>query len=114
MTLNLESLAVDCIIGDLPEERLRPQRLTVDVSLRLPDAAADSDDLADTVDYAELAEKIRRALVAAECRMIERAAKIVLGLCLENPLVASAGVKVVKRGAVPGLEAASVVMEAER
>jgi dihydroneopterin aldolase len=114
MTLRLESLAVDCIIGDLPDERLRPQRLTVDAALTIADEAADSDELADTVDYAALAENIRRALVEAKCRMIERAAKTALGVCLENPLVEAAEVKVVKRGAVPGLEAASVVMEARR
>ena len=40
MKLKLNSLAVDCIIGDMPEERTAPQTITVDVALTLSAAAA--------------------------------------------------------------------------
>ena len=43
--------------------------------------------------------------------MIERAAKVALDLCLADPKVAKARVKVTKSGAVPGLESASVTLE---
>lgn len=111
MTLELDGLLVDCIIGDLPDERTRAQRLRLDVALVVDDAAAESDELADTVDYASLAGRIRSALVAARCRMIERAARVALDLCLEDPKVGKARVKVTKSGAVPGLESASVTLE---
>ena len=110
MTLELESLAVDCIIGDLPEERTKAQRLIVDIRLEIDDAAAHSDSLADTVDYAALAARIREALSAAKCRMIERAAKVVGDVCLSEPKVLAAKVRVVKSGAVPHLESAEVVL----
>ena len=54
--------------------------------------------------YAALAESIRAALVAAKCRMIERAAKVVYD-CLPT---SAARVVVTKAGAVPGLASASV------
>lgn len=110
MTLELESLAVDCIIGDLPEERTKAQRLIVDIRLEIDDAAAYSDSLADTVDYAALAGKIRAGLSSAKCRMIERAAKVVRDICLAEPLVRSAKARVVKSGAVPHLESAEVTL----
>ena len=48
--LELRGLEVECIIGDLPEERGREQRLLVDVSLGCDLAAAGaSDALCDTV-----------------------------------------------------------------
>jgi dihydroneopterin aldolase len=112
MKLKLNSLKVSCIIGDLPEERIREQVLSVDVSLTVPDRAAESDELADTVDYAVLARRISDALAAAKCRMIERAAKVVADVCLAEPLVEAAEVRVVKSGAVENLASAEAVLEA--
>ena len=77
MTLELNGIEVECIIGDMPEERERMQRVVVDASLEICDDAALSDALNDTVDYAELVESIRSALIETMCRMIERAAKVV-------------------------------------
>jgi dihydroneopterin aldolase len=108
MLLELNGLEVDCIIGELPDERIRKQRLTIDAKLEIASASADSDDLSDTVDYAALGDAIRAALVSAECKMIERAAKVVYEICVSDPKVRSATVKVTKAGAVAGLASASV------
>ena len=110
MTLRLEGIDVDCVIGDRPDERVRKQRLLVDVELSVGDTAAETDDLADAVDYAELAERIRAALVESKCRLIERAAKVVRDVCLADPRVAAARVSVTKAGAVPHLGSASAVL----
>ena len=107
MLLELNGIDVDCIIGELPDERIRKQSLSVDVALEIDDASAESDDLRDTVDYAALAKSIRKALVAAECRMIERAAKVAYDVCVADTKVRSASVKVTKAGAVPHLASAS-------
>ena len=107
MQLELNGLEVDCVIGELPEERVRNQRLILDVQLDVCDDSAFSDELADTVDYAALADSIRTALVAAECRMIERAAKVAYDVCVANSMVRTASVKVTKSGAIPHLASAS-------
>ena len=114
MKLRLDGIAVECIIGDLPSERNRLQRLRVDVELVVPDAAATSDDIADTADYAALAEKVRSALVAAKCRLVERAAKLAAEACLSDARVESATATLAKAGAVEGLEAASAEWTAAR
>ena len=111
MRLELNGIEVDCVIGERPDERLRDQRLRVDVTLEIPDDVAESDALADTVDYAALAEGIRAALVAAKCKMIERAAKVAWTVCRGDARVKSARVKVTKAGAIPHLESASAVYE---
>lgn len=111
MRLELNGIDVDCIIGELPDERVRKQRLRVDVSLEIADAVADTDRLEDTVDYAATAERIRAALVAAECRMIERAAKVAAEACRADSKVKSVRAKVTKFGAIPHLESASAVWE---
>ena len=112
MKLELNGIDVDCIIGERPEERTHPQRLRVDAVLTIGDRASETDELSDTVDYAALTERIREALVAAKCRMIERAAKVVLDLCLEDVKVSAAKVRVVKSGAIEHLESAAAVIEA--
>ena len=113
MQLELNGIDVDCVIGERPDERTRLQRLSVDVALEIPDAAAETDDLADTVDYAALAESIREALIAAKCRMIERAAKVAWDVCRADRRVRLATVRVTKAGAVAHLESASVVYRGE-
>ena len=114
MKLELNGIDVECIIGERPDERTRLQHLRVDVVLTIGNRAAETDALADTVDYAALTEKIRSALVAAKCRMIERAAKVVCDLCLADAKVSAAKVRVVKSGAIPRLESAAAVIEATR
>ncbi len=111
MKLKLNGLEVACIIGDLPEERERVQTLRIDVELEISDRAAETDALADTVDYAALAARIRAALREARCRMIERAARVVYDVCRREKLVRAARVAVRKSGAIAGLSSAEVVYD---
>jgi dihydroneopterin aldolase len=109
--LRLNGIEVACIIGDLPEERQREQRLVVDAALELDlSAAAASDALADTMDYAALTRRIRERLRGAKCRLVERAAALVLEECLADSRVMRATVAVRKSGCVPGLASAEVVL----
>ncbi len=107
MILELNALSVECVIGDRPSERTQPQRLLVDVRLEIDETVSESDALEDTVDYAALTEKIREALAKSQCRMIERAAKVVWKICRAFPSVRHATAKVTKAGAVPHLASAS-------
>jgi len=114
MILELNGIDVDCIIGERADERNRLQNLRVEVRLDICEKAAESDDLSETVDYAALTESIRFALVEAKCKMIERAARVVWDVCLANPIVRSATVRVTKFGAIPHLISASAVFSAGR
>ncbi len=108
-TIRLHSIEVMCILGDLPEERVKEQRIVVDVALELDlSLAASTDDLTDTVDYALLVGNIREALEESQCRLLERATEIVAGVCLEDPRVVRASVSIKKFASVPGLGCAEV------
>ena len=113
MTLKLKEIDVDCILGELPKERVKTQRILVDVSLEISDLAGETDELDDTVDYAALTKAIRTTLTTAECRMIERAAKLVVETCLRfgRGKVFAATAAVTKTGAIPHLKSATVVAE---
>jgi len=114
MKLRLNGIDVACVIGERPDERTRLQALRIDVELTVPETAGETDELSDTVDYAALTDRIRKALVAAKCRMIERAAKIACETCLTDPKVSFVRASVMKSGAIPHLESAEAVHEQGR
>ena len=109
MKLKLNGIEVDCVIGERPDERVRKQTLCVDIELDIFGRAAETDELSDTVDYAALTEKVRAALVAAKCKMIERAAKVVYDVCCLEAKVRAATVSITKAGSVLGLSSATVI-----
>lgn len=113
MKLLLNEIEVECVIGDLPEERTGTQMLKIDVELEISELAGETDELRDTVDYAALTEEIRETLVRAECRMLERAAKLVVDTSLKfgRGKVFAAKATVTKSGAIAHLKSASVIAE---
>lgn len=114
MELEIKGIEIDCVIGERPDERMRLQRLRVDVRLAIGDKAAETDRLEDTVDYVALADRIRSRLTEAKCRMIERAAAIAAEAARSFPGVISAEVSVTKSGAVPGIASATATMRVGR
>ena len=114
MKLYLNSLEVNCILGDLPFEREVSRSIIVDVELDIPDAAAKSDDLSDTVDYAALTAEITRVLTNAKCRLIERAAFLVAETCVKFSPVRSATARVTKPGAIEHLKSATAEYTLDR
>ena len=113
MTLEISGIEVDCVIGERPDERTRLQRIRVDAMLETDGKAALTDELADAVDYVTLAEAIRKALVEAKCKLIERAAEIAVSEAMKFAPVQAAQVRVTKSGAVPGICSASATARKE-
>jgi dihydroneopterin aldolase len=74
--------------GVLPEERTHGQRFVVDATLSIDTrAAAASDDLADTVDYAALARALVAAVEGEPVDLIETLAQRLADVCLADPRV---------------------------
>ena len=115
MTLRLDGIDVECILGERPNERTVPRPVRIDLSLKVKDDAATSDELSDAADYAEIVEKVREALVAARCRLVERAAKLVAEVCLAaSDKVISVEAAVTKTAPVPHLRGATAVYTLSR
>ncbi|MBQ6102413.1 MAG: dihydroneopterin aldolase, partial [Kiritimatiellae bacterium] len=90
-------------MGVYPEERRDFRELEADVLLSADlRAAGRSDDLADTVDYAALAERLRAVAAASRFRLLEALAEALAAEALANPRVAAAEIVLRKPGAVPG------------
>ena len=111
MILRINDLQIECILGDLPDERRIPQLISVSVELELGDDAGTGDRLDSTVDYVSLAKRLSSALRAAKCHLLESAAKLIAEECLDIPLIKKARCTVRKTGRIKGIGSAEAVYE---
>jgi D-erythro-7,8-dihydroneopterin triphosphate epimerase len=105
---------VHTVIGTYEQERDAPRELRVNVSFVPRDeTAAESDNLADGVDYAAVGEQVVALGKTNRFLLIEKFAGEVLKLVLAHPRVRSAEVEVVKPAALPYAESVSVTLSGE-
>jgi dihydroneopterin aldolase len=115
-TIELERVPAHCIVGILPRERVEPQTIFLDVSLDIDfAAAAASESVEDTVDYAALADALEALVVEGRFQLIEtmaeRCAEHVLS---EHPAVQRVRMVVHKPAAVPRAADTRVRVERSR
>ena len=107
----IDDLAIECVIGDDPDERTRLQTVFVSVELETDfTAAARSDALADAIDYRALSERLSAVAVNGRFRLVEALSRALLSECMSDPRVKSAKVSVRKPGVPPGAAAARAVV----
>ncbi len=81
----IEKLEALCRIGCTAEERAFPQIVTVDVNIFLPlDKSAQSSQLSDTVDYANVTDGIKNLLLKDEFKLLETAAERIAAFILKD------------------------------
>lgn len=108
--IRLRSLAVTARHGVLAHEKTTPQPFLLDIDLAVDLAwAGRSDDLADTVSYADVADRAARIVAGESVDLIERLAERVAQECLAaSEFVEAATVEVHKPHAPVGLPFADV------
>jgi dihydroneopterin aldolase len=101
--------------GVLPEEQVRAQPFEVDLELQVDLAAAGaSDDLADTVSYADVIDAVRRVVADERYALLERLATRIADVCTQDPRVAGVVVEVRKLRPPLPAEVAYVAVRIER
>ena len=112
----IRNLELRSVIGVEDWERLMPQRLVVDIEVRGDfSAVAESDDLADAVDYREICVKAGEVAANGGYKLIETLAdRIASTLLAVHPRITSATVAVHKPLALAGFGRADVAVEVTR
>ncbi len=111
----IRNLEIHAILGVLPEERTTPQTVRVNVTLDTDTrSAAASRALADTIDYAALAEAITRLTEDAAHLLVETLAEDIAGLALADQRVRGVTVEVSKPEALAAADAVGVSIYRER
>lgn len=101
--------------GVYPAERERGQVFVVDLVLECDLApAAASDDLADTVDYGELAERVARAVGETRFALLEALARHLAGVALADARVTAVEVAVAKPDVALPVEVERVAVRLRR
>lgn len=107
----IDGLRLASTLGVHPEERAAPRELIAHLRLGVDLApAARSDALADTVDWAALCAKLRAVAARRADRLAETLASALADAVLEHPRVAWVRLRLDKPGALPGVDALSVVL----
>ena len=95
--IELRGLWAMGIHGVLPEEQTRAQPFEVDLDVGVDLAPAGrSDDVSDTVDYGELAERVAGVVSTEHFQLLERLAERIAEVVLEDPRATSVTVAVRK------------------
>lgn len=113
--ITLTGLRVHGYHGVYDSERRDGQEFVIDAALELDTSvAAASDDLADTVNYGELAEALAAVVAGAPVNLLETLADRLMQVCLADPRVAAATVTVHKPHAPIALSFADVAVTVRR
>jgi len=97
----ISDLEVRCIVGTGDDERRQEQPLRIDLEIGADlVAAARGDDLTKTIDYAALADAVRRTAIEGRFRLLEALAEALAALCLERFGARDVRVRVKKPGAI--------------
>ncbi len=97
----IRDLAARCIIGVNEEERREKQDVLINITLYADlSKACQSDRFEDTVDYRSIKKRIMKMVEGSQYYLVEALAEAVAGICLSNPKVAEANVKVEKPSAL--------------
>jgi 7,8-dihydroneopterin aldolase/epimerase/oxygenase len=111
--LFVHDLMLACRIGVYPHEQATAQRVRLNLDLAVIETGPMlTDELADVVDYEALVERVRSALAGCHVNLVETLAEQIAALCLDDPRVRSARVRVEKLDAIA--DAGAVGVEIER
>ena len=97
----IKNLHAHGIIGVYEEERVTPQAMLINITLYTDTRkAAQSDDLADCINYDALSQKVRKHAEAAQRLTVEALAEDIAALCLQEKEVKKVKVRVEKPDAL--------------
>jgi 7,8-dihydroneopterin aldolase/epimerase/oxygenase len=109
--LLVHDLVLPARIGIHSHERQAEQRVRLSLDLGVVDSGRAPAALAEVVDYEALTKRVRGLLGAGHVELVEQLADRIARLCLEDPRVRSARVRVEKLDAIADCAAVGVEIE---
>lgn len=103
-SLSVSDIAFDAIVGILPEERMTPQPIRLGFSVVLDiGPAAQSGNLALSVDYAKLTHDLQELVIASRFELLETLCWTLANYVLErHAMVTTVEIVCAKPNAIPG------------
>lgn len=105
----IQSLEVRCIIGTLPRERRKKQKIVIDLEFPANiKKAARQDRLKDALNYQTIAKKIRTVVSDSRFYLIETLAEKLAAFLLKEYPISSLTLKITKPGAIQNAQSVGV------
>jgi FolB domain-containing protein len=105
----IKNLACKAIIGILPEERVAPQPLNINLAIETDTtAAAFTADLGQTIDYARIAQEVAELAVGAEAHLLETLAEDIAKYVLSHERALGVTVALDKPAAIDNAETVGI------
>ena len=105
----ISNLTFDAIIGVLPHERTQPQSIVINLEVHVDtQAAARSEKLEDTLDYADLAQRVTDLTQQSKCLLVETLAEKIADLTLNLPRAQAVQVDITKPQALASADGVGV------
>ncbi len=111
----VRDLVLSCNIGVYRHERDAPQRVRLNIDLAIADDAAGATDrLEDTVSYEHIVDSARAIVDARHYNLVETLAEALAAMCLDDPRVRAARIRVEKLDVFANTGAVGVEIERPR
>mgnify|MGYP000078241000 CR=1 FL=1 len=110
----IEALRVQARVGIYPRERVTEQTLELNLTFGVPDAAAEHDDIADTIDYAQVIERLRAELAVHQFNLIETLGEFVVKLLFDEFGAPWVKLAIAKIGVMKGVKRVGVFIQRGR
>jgi 7,8-dihydroneopterin aldolase/epimerase/oxygenase len=108
----LNEFRAETIIGIYPWEREVPQTIQLDLEIGLPHSRAGiSDDVADTIDYGRVVERIREVLAERHFSLVEALAEHIAQLVMREFGSPWLRISVTKLGLIRGVKRLGITIE---
>ena len=115
-TISIVDLEVTCIIGILPNERVKQQTLLLDIYLDVDFGDSNiADDINETIDYTKIAEMATQLAITKKYKLIESLCSDLNNLFLDTYKIIQQSIITVKKpNAIPKAKYATFTMEKTR
>jgi dihydroneopterin aldolase len=110
----VEGLQVDARVGIYPREQLARQAVEINLTFGVPEAAAERDNIADTIDYDRVVSRIREILAERHFNLLETLGEFLVKLMFDEFGAPWVRVSIVKLGVLPGVKRVGVFIERSR
>lgn len=110
----IEDMRVDAWVGIYEREKVAPQTLQIDLTFGVPDAAAANDDIADTIHYGEVIERIRAELAERHFNLLETLGEHIVGMLFNEFRAPWVKISIAKAGIMKGVKRVGVFIERGR
>lgn len=107
----IDDIRVEAHVGIFPRERVAAQTLEISLTFGVPDAAARNDNIADTIRYDAVIERIREELTARHFNLLETLGEYVIALMLDEFGAPWVKISIAKLGIMKGVRRVGVQIE---